>query len=117
MTKIRVCRWVFLYIVSRCSLPKSLYGLKFVCLCVVQGSCSNCPSSVVTLKAGVENMLQFYIPEVKGVEQVRGVQMISCYNKYAWSLDTKHVLPTCSDLTEIVASSVCEVLAFILGMQ
>ncbi|XP_019850729.1 PREDICTED: NFU1 iron-sulfur cluster scaffold homolog, mitochondrial-like [Amphimedon queenslandica] len=36
----------------------------------MQGSCSNCPSSTVTLKAGVENMIQFYVPEVKGVEQV-----------------------------------------------
>ncbi|XP_059222753.1 NFU1 iron-sulfur cluster scaffold homolog, mitochondrial-like [Stomoxys calcitrans] len=36
----------------------------------MQGSCSSCPSSIVTLKNGVENMLQFYIPEVKGVEQV-----------------------------------------------
>lgn len=36
----------------------------------MQGSCSSCPSSVVTLKGGVENMLQFYIPEVLGVEQV-----------------------------------------------
>ena len=37
----------------------------------MQGSCSSCPSSVVTLKNGVQNMLQFYIPEVLGVEQVR----------------------------------------------
>lgn len=36
----------------------------------MQGSCSSCPSSVVTLKNGVQNMLQFYIPEVLGVEQV-----------------------------------------------
>ncbi|KAJ8943268.1 hypothetical protein NQ318_017286 [Aromia moschata] len=36
----------------------------------MQGACSSCPSSVVTLKNGVENMLQFYIPEVLGVEQV-----------------------------------------------
>ena len=36
----------------------------------LQGSCTSCPSSIVTLKSGVENMLQFYIPEVKGVEQV-----------------------------------------------
>lgn len=36
----------------------------------LQGSCSSCPSSVVTLKNGVENMLQFYIPEVVKVEQV-----------------------------------------------
>ncbi|XP_050532775.1 NFU1 iron-sulfur cluster scaffold homolog, mitochondrial-like [Daktulosphaira vitifoliae] len=36
----------------------------------LQGSCSSCPSSVVTLKNGVQNMLQFYIPEVVAVEQV-----------------------------------------------
>ena len=31
----------------------------------MQGSCTSCPSSVVTLKNGVQNMLQFYIPEVE----------------------------------------------------
>jgi len=36
----------------------------------LQGSCSNCPSSSVTLKAGIENMMQFYIPEVTRVEEV-----------------------------------------------
>lgn len=36
----------------------------------MQGSCVSCPSSTVTLKSGVQNMLQFYIPEVLGVEQV-----------------------------------------------
>lgn len=36
----------------------------------LQGACTSCPSSVVTLKSGVQNMLQFYIPEVLGVEQV-----------------------------------------------
>lgn len=36
----------------------------------LQGSCSSCPSSLVTLKNGIENMLQFYIPEVQSVEQV-----------------------------------------------
>ncbi|XP_014246777.1 NFU1 iron-sulfur cluster scaffold homolog, mitochondrial-like isoform X2 [Cimex lectularius] len=36
----------------------------------LQGSCTNCPSSVVTLKSGIQNMLQFYIPEVVAVEQV-----------------------------------------------
>lgn len=34
------------------------------------GSCSGCPSSSVTLKNGVENMLMHYIPEVTGVVQV-----------------------------------------------
>ncbi|KAM7302662.1 NFU1 iron-sulfur cluster scaffold homolog, mitochondrial [Ixodes scapularis] len=36
----------------------------------LQGSCTGCPSSSVTLKAGIQNMLQFYVPEVKDVEQV-----------------------------------------------
>lgn len=36
----------------------------------MQGSCSDCPSSIVTLKNGIQNMMQFYIPEVLGVEQV-----------------------------------------------
>lgn len=36
----------------------------------MQGSCTNCPSSVVTLRSGVQNMMQFYIPEVLGVIQV-----------------------------------------------
>lgn len=34
------------------------------------GSCTGCPSSTVTLKNGIQNMMQFYIPEVDGVEQV-----------------------------------------------
>uniref|UniRef100_W5NCS1 NFU1 iron-sulfur cluster scaffold homolog, mitochondrial n=1 Tax=Lepisosteus oculatus TaxID=7918 RepID=W5NCS1_LEPOC len=36
----------------------------------LQGSCTSCPSSVITLRSGIQNMLQFYIPEVEGVEQV-----------------------------------------------
>ena len=34
----------------------------------LQGSCSGCPSSTMTLKQGVENLLCHYIPEVKQVE-------------------------------------------------
>ena len=30
----------------------------------MQGSCAGCPSSTATLKAGIENMLRHYIPEV-----------------------------------------------------
>ncbi len=30
----------------------------------MQGSCSGCPSSTATLKAGIENMLRHYVPEV-----------------------------------------------------
>ncbi|XP_027007136.1 NFU1 iron-sulfur cluster scaffold homolog, mitochondrial isoform X1 [Tachysurus fulvidraco] len=37
----------------------------------LQGSCTSCPSSIVTLKNGIQNMLQFYVPEVEGVEQVK----------------------------------------------
>lgn len=33
----------------------------------MQGSCSGCPSSTITLKSGIENMLRYYIPEVKEV--------------------------------------------------
>ncbi len=33
----------------------------------LQGSCSGCPSSTVTLKAGIENLLKRMIPEVKEV--------------------------------------------------
>lgn len=36
----------------------------------LQGACTSCPSSVVTLKNGIRNMLQYYIPEVADVEQV-----------------------------------------------
>src|SRR3546814_804198 len=36
----------------------------------LQGSCSGCPSSVMTLKAGIENMLRHYIPEVQEVRAV-----------------------------------------------
>ena len=36
----------------------------------MQGSCAGCPSSSVTLKAGIENMLVHYIPEVKEVVAV-----------------------------------------------
>jgi len=34
----------------------------------LQGSCSGCPSSTMTLKQGVENLLCHYIPEVKQVK-------------------------------------------------
>jgi Fe-S cluster biogenesis protein NfuA len=37
---------------------------------ILKGSCSGCPSSTITLKNGIENMLKHYIPEVVAVEQV-----------------------------------------------
>ena len=36
----------------------------------LQGSCSGCPSSTMTLKQGVQNLLCYYIPEVKEVRAV-----------------------------------------------
>jgi Fe-S cluster biogenesis protein NfuA len=36
----------------------------------MQGACSGCPSSMATLKAGIENMLRHYIPEVIEVRAV-----------------------------------------------
>ncbi len=36
----------------------------------MQGSCSGCPSSTATLKAGIENMLRHYVPEVVEVRSV-----------------------------------------------
>ncbi|QGZ96960.1 NifU family protein [Terricaulis silvestris] len=36
----------------------------------MRGSCAGCPSSTITLKQGIENMLRHYVPEVNRVEQV-----------------------------------------------
>lgn len=34
----------------------------------MKGACSGCPSSMVTLKNGIENMLKHFVPEVQAVE-------------------------------------------------
>ncbi len=34
----------------------------------MRGACAGCPSSTMTLKAGIENMLKAYVPEVTAVE-------------------------------------------------
>ena len=36
----------------------------------LQGSCSGCPSSTMTLKNGIEGLLKHYVPEVEAVEAV-----------------------------------------------
>ena len=36
------------------------------------GSCVGCPSSGITLRNGVENMLMHYVPEVKGIVDETG---------------------------------------------
>lgn len=45
---------------------------KGVVTVIMQGACSGCPSSTVTLKAGIEGMLQRMIPEVKEVVSEMG---------------------------------------------
>ncbi|VDN04122.1 unnamed protein product [Thelazia callipaeda] len=37
----------------------------------MQGSCTGCPSSSVTLQSGIKNMLQFYVPEIRDVVEVK----------------------------------------------
>ena len=41
-----------------------------VAIMFMSGACSGCASSTYTLKAGIENMLAYYVPEVKSVEGV-----------------------------------------------
>jgi len=36
----------------------------------MQGACSGCPSSTVTLKRGIESLIRHYVPEVETVEAV-----------------------------------------------
>ena len=36
----------------------------------LRGSCAGCPSSTITLRNGIENMLRHYVPEVSAVESV-----------------------------------------------
>ena len=36
----------------------------------LQGSCSGCPSSLITLKQGVQNLLKHYVKEVNSVEAI-----------------------------------------------
>ncbi|WP_370468186.1 NifU family protein [Parvularcula maris] len=36
----------------------------------MQGACAGCPSSTMTLKSGIENLLKHYVPEVNAVEAV-----------------------------------------------
>ncbi|WP_037502147.1 NifU family protein [Sphingomonas jaspsi] len=36
----------------------------------MQGACSGCPSSTITLKRGIESLIKHYVPEVETVEAV-----------------------------------------------
>lgn len=36
----------------------------------MRGACAGCPSSTITLKNGIENLLRYYVPEVAEVRQI-----------------------------------------------
>ena len=36
----------------------------------LRGACSGCPSSIVTFKNGIENLLKYYVPEVVEVRAI-----------------------------------------------
>jgi NifU-like protein len=52
----------------------------------MMGSCRDCPSSTVTLKHGIENMLMHYIPEVRAWTVLPALSVLSLY------YDTYHYL-------------------------
>jgi len=53
------------------------------------GSCVGCPSSSVTLKNGVENMLMHYIPEVSGVKSA-GEEEYDCDDRLKVDLESSN---------------------------
>lgn len=58
----------------------------------LQGACESCPSSVITLKHGIQNMLQFYVKEVLSVEEVSDEQDLvsrQAFNQLEQELDRK----------------------------
>ena len=67
-------------------------------LVLLQGGCSGCASSTITLKMGVENMLKHYIPEVNAVDGMDDpsfdnpyyVDNGAGYGQYDWYIKTVH---------------------------
>eukprot|EP00911_Craspedida_sp_UC1_P002871 UC1_evm1s2102 len=55
----------------------------------LMGACTDCPSSIYTLKNGVESMLMHYIPEVEGVEQVTDDELEALNNDVLKNLEDK----------------------------
>ena len=49
---------------------KGFDGASGVVFLHLRGSCAGCPSSTLTLKNGIENMLRHYVPEVNAVEAI-----------------------------------------------
>ncbi len=56
------------------------------------GSCTGCPSSTVTLKNGIQNMLQFYIPEVDQVEQVGDINPLKLFMRTSFAYLTTVIM-------------------------
>jgi Fe-S cluster biogenesis protein NfuA len=43
------------------------YGTLYLAM---QGACSGCPSSAITLKRGIEGLIRHYVPEVEAIEAI-----------------------------------------------
>jgi Fe-S cluster biogenesis protein NfuA len=55
----------------------------------LMGSCSGCPSSSITLKSGIENMLKHYVPEVSAVEEAEPDELEQVSSAALASLESK----------------------------
>jgi hypothetical protein len=92
---------------------------------LLQGACSGCPSSSVTLKSGIENMLMHYIPEVKQVIEVRHSALCkarcSISTASAATLALQTLTPVCSLQTCLLHDLRCPAAhtraAFVLGLS
>tara|TARA_B100000900_G_scaffold414663_1_gene441970 strand:- start:4003 stop:4338 length:336 start_codon:yes stop_codon:yes gene_type:complete len=54
----------------------------------LQGACSGCAGSTMTLKMGVENMIKHYVREVHTVEAVDGFSNVDPFYSDPFSMDT-----------------------------
>ena len=57
----------------------------------LMGACKSCPSSTATLKDGIANMMQYYVPEITDVVQQKSeVEKINEeeFNKFQAKLDS-----------------------------
>ena len=67
---------IWLYVLTRLVVNMKRIRLeKGIVKLQLAGACAGCPSSSVTLKSGVENMLKHYIPEVQGIEEVNDAEL------------------------------------------
>ena len=68
--RLTISQLELLLIKNHIKLPTSRSSDKAIAKRELKGSCSGCPSSIMTLKQGVQNLLCHYIPEVKSVEAI-----------------------------------------------